>query len=185
MGRSKAWLDFDGRPLLVHLVERLSAAFPEVLVVAAANQDLPKVRARIVVDARPGEGPVAGLEAGLRAVTHPYAFVASCDLPFLSPSAALRLAPLCQGYDAVVPRREGRLQPLHAIYRAGIHPVLTEQLDAGRRRMGDLIERISTRIVDEEVLGEAGPSGRTFLNMNSPEDYDLAQSLWRERNPVR
>ncbi|MGV3720005.1 MAG: molybdenum cofactor guanylyltransferase [Actinomycetota bacterium] len=180
MGSPKAWLEFDGRPLLNHLVERMLEVFPEVVVVAAPEQELPPVPVRIVADKRPGEGPLAGLEVGLREVTRPLAFVSSCDAPFLSPAAALQLAQLCEGYDAVVPRWQGRLQPLHAVYRASLRPLVSRQLTEARRRMTDFIDQIAARIVDEDTLQEADPSGRTFLNMNSPEDYRHAQRLWRE-----
>lgn len=185
MGRSKAWLEFDDRPLLSHLVERMLTVFPEVVVVAAPDQKLPPVAARIVTDERPGQGPLAGLEAGLRGVTRPLAFVASCDAPFLSPALALRLAQLCEGYDAVAPRWEGRLQPLPAVYRASIRPLVSRQLEEGQRRLGSLFERVSTRIAEEDELREADPSGRTFLNMNSPEDYEHALRLWRELGAAR
>src|SRR5947209_13666879 len=86
MGTSKAWLEFAGRPLLEHLVERMLAVFPEAVVVTAPGQDVPRTAARVVYDERPGEGPVAGIVVGLREVTRPLAFVSSCDVPFLNPA---------------------------------------------------------------------------------------------------
>jgi len=180
MGRPKAWLEFDGRPLLAHLVDRMLAVFPEVVVVGAADQSLPHTPARIVRDARADAGPVAGLEAGLGAVSHPLAFAASCDAPFLSPTAALLLVDRIAEHSAVAPRWGGQLQPLHAVYRTSALPVMTRQLDAGRRRTTDLLQVLDTRIVEEDELREADPAGLTFLNMNSPEDYRRAQELWRE-----
>ena len=87
MGTSKAWLEFAGRPLLEHLVERMLAVFPEAVVVTAPGQDVPRTAARVVYDERPGEGPVAGIVVGLREAPHPLAFGSSCDaLNFGSPS---------------------------------------------------------------------------------------------------
>ncbi|HTE19166.1 MAG TPA: molybdenum cofactor guanylyltransferase, partial [Armatimonadota bacterium] len=91
MGAPKAWLLFEGRPLLAHLVERMLAVCPEVVVVAAPGQELPETAARVVRDESPGEGPVAGLVVGLREVTRPLAFVTSCDVPFLDPALAAYL----------------------------------------------------------------------------------------------
>src|SRR5438105_9533019 len=85
MGEPKAWLDFGGEPLLARVVGRLREAFPEFVVVAAPGQELPEVGAARVEDEHPGEGPLGGMIAGLRAVTRPLALVLSCDVPFVSP----------------------------------------------------------------------------------------------------
>src|SRR5205823_13441144 len=66
MGRPKAWLDFDGVPLLQRIINRLEASFSHFLVVAAPGQELPRTAARVVYDEQPGEGPLGGLVVGLR-----------------------------------------------------------------------------------------------------------------------
>lgn len=180
MGRPKAWLEFGGRPLLSLLVTRMGAAFPEVVVVSAPGQELPETPAPVVFDEAPGEGPVAGMVVGLRAVTRPLAFVSSCDTPFLSPRLAGHLAELAEGYDVVVPEWEGRLHPLHAVYRTSVQPLLAAQLAEGRRRPLDLYDRVRTRVVTEPELREVDPEGRSFLNMNTPEEFERAVALWAE-----
>jgi molybdopterin-guanine dinucleotide biosynthesis protein A len=178
MGTPKAWLEFDGRPLLSHLVERMLGVFPEAVVVTAPGQAVPETHARIVYDENPGEGPVAGLVVGLREVTRPLAFVSSCDTPFLSPDLACYLANVAACYDVAVPEWEGRLHPLHAVYRAAVQPLLQQQLAEGRRRPVDLFDRVRTMVVREPELRTLDPEGRSFLNMNTPGDYERARELW-------
>lgn len=180
MGTPKAWLEFDGRPLLAHLVERMLAVFPEAVIVSAPGQDLPPTPASVVHDERPGEGPVAGLAVGLRAVTRPWAFAASCDVPFLNPALASYLLSLSAEYDVVVPEWKGRLNPLQAVYRTSVQPLLEQQLTEGRRRPVDLYERVRTRVVGEAELQRVDPRGLSFLNMNTPEDYSHALQQWAE-----
>lgn len=179
MGTSKAWLEFAGRPLLAHLVERMLTVFPEVLVVAASGQPLPETAARVIHDERPGEGPLAGLAVGLREIAQPLAFVASCDAPFLDPRIALALAERSDGFDVVVPEWEGRLHPLHAVYRASVQPLVARQLAEGQRRMMRFLECVRTRVVTEAELREIEPDGRSFHNMNTPEEYQRALELWK------
>jgi len=183
MGQPKAWLEFGGRPLLTILVERMLAVFPEALVVSAPGQELPETPARVVYDESPGEGPVAGLVVGLREVTRPLAFVSSCDTPFLSAELAQHLVSRAGGFDVVVPEWEGRLHPLHAVYRATVQPLLADQLSQGRRRPVDLFERVRRLVVPEPELREVDPDGRSFLNMNTPEDYAAARELWEREGP--
>jgi molybdopterin-guanine dinucleotide biosynthesis protein A len=189
MGTPKAALLFDGVPLLQHLVRRLAALFPEIVLVRAPGQELPlseEFRRSFpgivaVEDAVTDQGPVAGLCAGLEAVTRPLAFAASCDVPFLNVELAARLVELADGFDVVAPEWEGRLQPLQAVYRPSVHLVLAEQLASGRRRLLDLYERVAVRkVTGREILG-LDPDGLTFLNVNTPDEYERALALWAVR----
>lgn len=192
MGTPKAGLLFDGVPLLVHLCRRLTSAFPEVVVVRAPGQELPRgeegppLPIAVVEDRVPDQGPVAGLCAGLAAIRHPLAFVATCDVPFLNPRLGVWMIGQADGegplasYDVVVPEWEGRLHPLQAVYRARVLPLLEEQLAKGHRRPIDLYERVCVRKVTEAEVRAVDPLGRTFLNMNTPEEYERALVIWRE-----
>jgi molybdopterin-guanine dinucleotide biosynthesis protein A len=188
MGTPKAALLFDGVPLLQHLIRRLARVFPEIVLVRAAGQELPLSDAFrqefpgiiIVEDTVADQGPVAGLCAGLAAVKQPLAFVSSCDVPFLNPRLAVRMVELASAYDVVVPEWQGRLHPLQAVYRTRVQPMLVEQLAAGRRRPFDLYERVAVRKLTEEEIRAIDPDGRTFLNMNTPEEYARASALWSE-----
>jgi molybdenum cofactor guanylyltransferase len=180
MGTPKAELLFEGVPLLEHLCVRLAELFPEIVVVRAAEQTLPPVEATVVEDLMPDQGPVAGLCAGLGAAQRPLAFVVSCDVPFLNPQVGAMMVDLADGYDVVVPEWEGRLHPLQAVYRTQVLPLLEEQLAAGRRRPVDLYERVPVRKVTEAEILAVDPLGLTFLNMNTPEEYQHALALWNE-----
>jgi molybdopterin-guanine dinucleotide biosynthesis protein A len=174
MGRPKAWLPFDGVPLLVRIVERLRAAFDEVLIVGAGGRELPDAGAPVVRDRRPGRGPLAGLEAALSATGAPRVLAVSCDAPFLQPSLLRRLASLAEGHTGAVPRREGRLHPLLAVYSRDLLPHVSRLLDEGRLRPVFLLEEAGARVVEEEELRDADPHGLSFVNLNTPEDYEAA-----------
>src|SRR5712691_4615319 len=182
MGRPKAWLPFHGQPMLTRVLDRLAPLFEERVVVRAPGQELPDVEARFVEDEQPGLGPVAGLAVGLAAVTRPLAFVVSCDAPFVDPRVVEHLVARCQPpYAAVVPLWEGRLQPLHAVYRADNAPILRRLLAAGRRRPVDLFAEVPTLELPEAEIRAMDPDGLTFMNTNTPEDWERALTLARER----
>ena len=187
MGRPKAWLDFGGVPLLQRIINRLEPSFSHFLVVAAPAQELPPIApsghpARVVYDEQPGEGPVGGLVVGLREMPpcRSVALVLTCDVPFVSPAVAEYLVDATEGYDVAVPEWQGRLNPLQAAYRRTCQPVLAELFAAGRRRPVDLYDRVRTRIIREEEIRAIDPEGLTFLNMNSPEDYERALAIAAE-----
>ena len=52
-------------------------------------------------------------------------------------------------------------------------------------RLADIFEHVRTRIVPETELREIDPDGRTFMNLNTPEDYRRALALWLDpRRPL-
>jgi molybdopterin-guanine dinucleotide biosynthesis protein A len=176
MGRSKAWLPFDGVPLLVRIVQRLRAAFGEVLVVGAEGRELPEAGVPVVRDRRADRGPLGGLEAALSSAAAARVLAVSCDAPFLQPALLRRLASLADGHPAAVPRRDGRLHPLLAVYSRALLPRVSRLLDEERLRPLFLLEEAGARIVEEDELHDCDPHGLSFVNLNTPEDYAAARA---------
>jgi molybdopterin-guanine dinucleotide biosynthesis protein A len=181
MGSPKALLPFDGEPLIVHTVRLLQQFFMDIVVVTAPEQELPPLPVTLTRDEVAYQGPVGGILYGLQAAREELCFVTSCDAPFLYPPLISYLLTLAADYDVVVPHWQERLQPLHAVYRRGVASLLQEQLDRGELRPIFLYEKVRTREVHEEEIRRFDPEGLSFRNMNSPEDYQEALSLWRNR----
>jgi molybdopterin converting factor small subunit len=80
----------------------------------------------------------------------------------------------------VVPFWEERYQPLHAVYRRSVLPLLKEQLERGELRPVYLFDKVRTRTVEEAEIKALDPDGLTFLNMNTPQDYEAALQRWRQ-----
>ena len=184
MGRAKALLPFDNEPLIAHVVRRLKSWFPEIIVVAAPDQELPELSAVLVRDEIAYQGPVSGIYHGLKAATKDVCFVTSCDAPFLNFELIDHLLEQISDYDVVVPFWQERFQPLHAIYRTSVVPLFKEQLERGELRPIFLYDKVRTRKIQEAEIRRLDPEGLSFLNMNSPADYDAALQLWRERNTI-
>jgi molybdopterin-guanine dinucleotide biosynthesis protein A len=180
MGRSKALLPFDGEPLVVHITRMLRVLFDDVVIVAAADQELPHLPATLVRDETAYQGPVAGIYYGLKAARGKIAFATSCDAPFLNPTLIAYLSAQILGYDVVVPYWQDRFQPLHAIYRRNVvAPFLAAQLAEGELRPISVYKKVRTREVGEEEIRRHDPEGLSFLNMNTPADYEDAVKRWR------
>lgn len=181
MGQPKALLPFGGEPLIVHSVRALHQHFAEVVVVAAPNQALPSLPVTLVHDEVAYQGPVGGILYGLRAASHEVCFVTSCDGPFLNFPLIVYLLSLIERYDVVVPFWEDRLQPLHAVYRRSVAPLLQDQLQRDELRPVFLYKKVRTYEVSAEDIRRFDPEGLSFRNMNSPADYQAALALWQQR----
>ena len=178
MGRPKALLPFDGTPLIAHVVETLRAHFPEVVVVAAPDQDLPSLPVTLVRDEVAFQGPVSGIHAGLKAAGGEVGFVTSCDAVFLNPDVIRLVLARIADHEVAVPHWQGRFQPLHAAYRRTVLPYLEDQLQRGELRPVQLFDKVPTRRIDEDEIRAVDPEGWTFFNMNTPEDYEQALARW-------
>ena len=184
MGRPKALLPFDNEPLIAHVVRKLGRIFAEIVVVAAPDQELPPLPLTLVRDDVAYQGPVSGIYHGLNGATREVCFVTSCDAPFLNLTLISHLVSQMSGWDVVVPFWQDRLQPLHAVYRRRVAPLLKEQLERGELRPIFLYDKVRTRKIQEDEIRRHDPEGLSFLNMNSPEEYDAALKLWSRQNRV-
>lgn len=184
MGRPKALLPFDGEPLIAHIVRALDRLFSEVVIVAAPGQELPPLPASLVRDEVAYQGPVGGIYYGLRAASKAFGFVTSCDVPFLNLPLISYLISHISNYDVVVPYWRERLQPLFAVYRLEVVPLLKEQLERSELRPIFLYKKVRTREIDEEEIRRFDPEGLSFLNMNTPEDYHSALKRWEAERHV-
>jgi molybdopterin-guanine dinucleotide biosynthesis protein A len=180
MGTPKALLLFDGEPLIAHIVRALRGLFAEIVIVAAPGQELPAMPAGIVRDEVAYQGPVGGIYYGLRAAGGEFSFVTSCDSVFLNRNLIAHLVSLMPEHDIVVPQWAGRLQPLHAVYRHSVMPLLEAQLARGELRPVYLFDKVRTRTVTEDEIARFDPDGASFFNMNTPEDYAEALKRWSD-----
>ena len=180
MGTPKALLPFGNEPLIVHIVAALRRLFAEVVVVAAPGQDLPSMPITLVRDEVAYQGPVGGIFYGLTAAGGDVSFVTSCDSAFLNADLIAHLLSQIVQHDVVVPHWQGRLQPLHAVYRRSLLPLLEGQLARGELRPVYLFDKVRTLRIDEDEIRRFDPEGSSFFNMNTPEEYAEALKRWSD-----
>ncbi len=181
LGLDKALVRFGGTPLLRIVVERVAQVCREV-VVAVDRLDRYEglaLPARLVADESPGLGPLSGLQVGLRTCRTEHVLVAACDLPFLNVELLRHMARLPRSYQALVPWRDGRWQPLHAIYALSCLEVVEAMAAGGGASMAELLERLNVRRLDEEEMDRLDPDGLSLVNLNERSDLDRARGLWK------
>jgi molybdopterin-guanine dinucleotide biosynthesis protein A len=190
MGRDKLSLQVGGVPIIRRVCAALGAVCEEVIVVAGSEEvsGLPD-GTKMTRDLRPGSGgsgagPLAGLEAGLSRARYPAAFVAAGDMPFVSPELASHALRRLRsgGVSAVVPRFEGRWEPLCAAYKGETLGAVSEALDEGVEAMRLFIERLpEVEEIYEEEFRRFGEPELLLMNVNSPEDLARARAAGQSR----
>lgn len=179
MGVDKASMLLDGVTLLQRTVTALSEVAAEIVAVRAPGQSLPAVESAcpfsVIEDAVEGEGPLIGIAAGLREARHDVALVVACDMPFLQPPLLRLLAErAAAGRRFVVPMYDRRPQPLCSAFRREALPVLEARIEAGERRIMAVADGLDADRVPPEQWAAADAGGRSFENVNTPEEFEAA-----------
>jgi len=101
IGGGKAQYELSGRTLTDRAIEILTGVCRRIVVAGRMGVSLPQnLRCPIVFDAPGTAGPVAGIAAGLAALTADDVLVIACDLPLAGP-ALLHLARMPAGSAAM------------------------------------------------------------------------------------
>jgi len=167
MGSPKRDLRVGEVTLVEYLVRRLGPSFAESLVSGASAPS----NARAVADLRNDGGPLAGIEAGLRAARTPYVYVVACDMPRASAKLGDFLLAKAAGHDAAVPVL-ALPQPLCAAYSRGAVSKISAFLDRGGRRVTHVMESLDVVSVTETDLAKAGISKDELIDLDTRADYD-------------
>ena len=181
MGSDKARLELGGSTFVERIAAALSSVAETVRCVGAKEDNPPGLIN--VPDLYPGWGALGGLHAALAAADSEWSAVVACDLPFVTRELFTRLATLRENFDAVVPvQRDGRLQPLCALYRceSGL-PKAAALIAKGERRPRALLAAVNTCWVTQSDLDDLDGAGDFFWNVNTPDDYAQAQALLTAR----
>lgn len=180
MGEDKALKQFLGVPLLQRVVDRLAPLTDETLVTASKAFEFPSTNARFVADLIPGCGALGGLYTGLSYASHSIVAVAACDMPFVNVglfTMAIRRL-LQEEVDAVVPRSRFGLEPLHAVYRRDTClPVIQAAIEQKNLKLTGWFRQVRVSELNPGEIDSVDTSGLAFMNVNTPEDFLLAEKL--------
>lgn len=173
MGEDKRMAPIAGVPMLLRTLDRLGAS--TILVVVDPRRPLPvelPAGIRVVADSRPGKGPLAALEAGLRALTDEVALVVGGDMPRIEPAVLRLLADQLRGDPGAIAAclSDGeRPRPLPlALRRAPVLDRLPAWLDAGERRLRALLDGAHVLTPDEWL--PLDPGRGTLQDVDTPEE---------------
>ena len=201
MGQDKAWIPFNGTPLIEHSLRLVrEAGAGEVLISGRAGQDFSALGCPVLLDVTPDCGPLGGIERALDVATHPLVLVLAVDLPHLTseclrwlegyaceelqgrvafhrvptgtlPDVKPGAAHLAMG---AVPILHGKPEPLAALYPTRAHPIV-------KRMLGE--ERLAAREFAEACMEQGLVRGvpvpteheQCFTNWNTPEDVGTGE----------
>ena len=187
-GSPKALATVGGRTIGERVRDAFAEAVGRVVLVTSEPELFTTLGLDSRPDARPGMGPVAGIETALRWAVEegrPGALVAACDMPFLAPRALRLLVDLAASAspspDAVAVRMDDeRSPPLCAYLSVRCLPAVERVLAGDDRSVRALLASVATLWMPVEEIARVRDPHTMFFNVNTPGDLRRAERIARE-----
>lgn len=180
MGQNKCSMFLNGKRLLERTMDRLNELAEEIIVVTGKGQSPPfplPDNVKIARDFRRGKGPLMGIYSGLRTSKDNCNLVVGCDMPFLNVDLIRYMTSLARHFDAVIPKVNGLLEPLHAIYSRKCTNVIQKVMEKEQFKIDAILEWVNVRYVDEDELDLFDPEHLSLFNINTPADMEEAERI--------
>jgi molybdopterin-guanine dinucleotide biosynthesis protein A len=174
MGVDKAFLRVAGVPMIEHVLRALRKSAERIIIVTNSPEAYALFDALVITDACDKRGPLTGIYSGLLHSRDEYNLVVACDMPFLDPRLLTYMASLAGDYDVVLPKVGDLAEPLHAVYRRGLLPVIEDHVKRDQLRIQSIFTGQRIRYLTEEEIDRFDPLRRSFINLNTPEEYEEA-----------
>ena len=169
MGTDKGLMDFNGKPMIQHIIDLVQKYFSDVMIISN-NDSYKKFNLPVYPDEFQGSGPVVGILTGLTKSSTAWNFVVACDLPFLNSEILELLISNRNGYDAVVPFHHGNPEPMCAMYNKSCLPAFKNNIASGVFKIQDAFPLFYVNYL--QMQGHLFHDKNPFINLNSKEDID-------------
>jgi molybdopterin-guanine dinucleotide biosynthesis protein A len=118
-------------------------------------------------------GPLGGIYTALKRSKAPATVFLSCDMPFISPEFLAWLIKQFVSQHAPVFSTEGELAGFPFILRAQDLPIVNAQLGTKTYSLQKLVTALNAK-----RLNTPRKFASDLLNLNTPADWQLAQTIW-------
>ncbi|MBI5632217.1 MAG: molybdenum cofactor guanylyltransferase [Nitrospirae bacterium] len=167
----KALAEVRGKRIIETTIELFKKYFNKITISTNTPELFFYLGLPMIGDLMLQKGPMTGIYSSLVSTGAPELFVAACDMPFIQAGVLELIMRHYEGQDAVVPVFEGRPQPLFGIYSASVRDAMKLHIMQNRKALRDLLQDIHPALIPEEEVRAADPEGRTFININTLEEY--------------
>ena len=187
MRENKALMQLGDDSLIGHVIRRMRLITDELLLITNSPTEYGHLGVSMHGDIFPDTGALGGIYTSLTHASSDAVLCAACDSPFLNPKLLTYLVSVLGEYDAVMPETFAHhedttqitLQTLCAVYSKRCLPVIESMLRESELRVHALAERAHIKRVSPEVWQTFDSEGMSFFNINTPEDFERADSYMR------
>lgn len=172
MGTDKSFVPFRGRPMIATVIDAVAGLGDELILITNKPDEYAHLGLPMFGDLYPKTGPLGGIYTAVYHAAHPHVLTVACDMPWLNRPLLEYIVSLRETADVVVPRWDKFPEPLHAVYSKACLEPIKEKLDAQMYKITVFYGRVSLRFVSREEIEQFDPEGKSFVNVNTPEELE-------------
>lgn len=176
MGTDKSFVLLDGRPMIELVRDKVTGLGDELILITNRPDDYAYLGLPMFSDVFPDQGSLGGIYTAVYAATHPHTLVVACDMPWLNRDLLQYMINLRHEADVIVPRWEKYPEPLHAIYSKNCLAPMSDNIQAGELKITRFFGKVTTRFVEREEIEQFDKHGRSFANINTPQELEEVNS---------
>ena len=172
-------MSFGRGSLVEFILEQVEGLGDDVLVISNQPEAYAFLGFPVYTDVKPGIGALGGLLTALTYARTETAFVLACDMPFVNRDLLNYMIENLPGNDVVVPVYGDKnfIEPFRGLYAKACLPAVQKAVAAGKRRAIAFHPDVRVRLISQEEVEGFDPDGRSFINVNTPEEYQRALDL--------
>ena len=168
----KGFLVINNQRILDRNIHLFKGIFKRILISTNSPELYFSAGALMVGDIISQKGPMTGIYSALMLPDVQAVFVTACDMPFINVILVEEILTRWDGRkDAVIPVYRNRPEPLFGIYAKRIACVMEDSIRKGEKSLRAFLGKIDVRYVEEEEVRRMDPEGKSFVNINTLEDY--------------
>jgi molybdenum cofactor guanylyltransferase len=171
-GTNKAFAEVQGVRLIERTIRVMGSVCARLLLVTNTPAEYAYLQLPMVEDLIKGLGPLGGIYTGLEVIDDENGLFVACDMPFLREDLLRYMVTLRGDFDAVVPRVNWMVEPLHALYTKNCLPSLRKFMHLQELQILKFFQKIRVRYMEEEEIRKIDPNLKSFFNINRPEDLE-------------
>lgn len=169
-GRNKALEKIDGVSLIERVVRVMGSVFEHLIIITNTPDEYAFLNIPMHGDVIRDLGPIGGIYTGLSVIHNTSGFFVACDMPLLNQDLIRHMTNKRAGFDVVVPRINGMIETLHAIYGKGCIPAIKKLIGSREYQMIRIFKQLSVCYVEEDEIRSFDPGLESFVNINRPQE---------------
>lgn len=175
----KGFIEVEGVRIIERTLTLLKRATGRVVISANEPEKYFYLGAPLIGDVVKSSGPIGGIISAFLGTGADEILVAACDMPFIRPDI-IKYIMEKRGGQATVPVHNGEPEPLLAVYSRAAFGPMEGMARKGQRSLKEMLGGLAVRYIDEAEIRGMDPEGKSFVNINTPADFDRAFGKRRE-----
>lgn len=168
-GSNKAFADVNGRQLIKRVIAIMGSVFEKLIIITNDPGEYSSLGMPMHEDLIKGLGPLGGIYTGLEKMPERLGFFVACDMPFLNEDLIRYITEIYNNdFDAVVPKIDWKMEPLHALYSKECLPAIKGLIESGECMINKFFQIIRPMFINEDEIKKYDPLLRSFFNINRP-----------------